>query len=236
MDPALLYRLASINQQPSKTRTGTIYPVSKKEDPNPSKASRTFEKASQPSQPYDTKEGYGDKYSTTQGTEQQPTRHPTQPSGTRTQDPSRRPPTRPGPSPYLDSPGSYRDSRHGPGSSSAISTPDTESSKYQNNNYNSNLSISVSPNEASSKFETEMLNFSPKGMQAGRQGWGPGTDSRDPIESPRNMMEAENVPRNSSRVLGNNDVPLGFQLNRTVERFNPGKRQFYIFTPLYRKI
>jgi hypothetical protein len=235
MDPALLYRLASINQQ-SKTRTGTIYPVSKNEVLNPSKTSRKFEKTSHPSQPYDTKEGYGDKYSTSQSLEQQPTRHPTQPSGTRTQDPSRRPPTRPGPSPFLNSPRSYRDSRHGPGSSSAISTPDTESSKYQNNGFNSNLSISVSPNEASSKFENEMLNFSPKGMQSGRQGWGTGTDSRDPIESPRNVEEEENVPWNSSRDVGNNDVPLGFQLNRTVERFNPGKRQFCIFTSLYREI
>ena len=219
MDPALLYRLASINQHPSKNRTGTIYPVSKKEDPYSSKTSRTFEKTSHPSQSYDTKEGHGDKYSTARSVEQQPT----QPSGTRTQDPPRRPPTRPGPSPFLDSPGSYRDSRHGPGSSSDISTPDTDSSKYQNNHYNSNLSISVSPNEASSKFEIEMLNFSPKGMQSGRQGRGPGTDSRDPIESPRNMEEDENLPWNSSRAVGNNDIPLGFQLNRTVERFNPGK-------------
>lgn len=224
MDPALLYRLASINQQPSKTRTGTIYPVSKKEDLNPSKASKTFEKTSYPSQPYDTKEGYGDKYYTSQAAEQQTIRQPTQPSGTRTEDPSRRPPTRPGPSPFLDSPGSYRDSRHGPGSSSAISTPDTVSSKYQNNNFNSNLSISVSPTEASSKFENEMLNFSPKGMQSGRQGWGPGTDSRDPIQSPRNIMEEENVPWNSSRAVGNNDVPQGLHLNITVERFTPGKR------------
>lgn len=221
MDPALLYRLASINQQPSKTRAGTIYPVSKKEDPNPSKASRTFEKTSHPSQPYDTKEGHGDKYSDSQAAEQQHTRHPTQPLGTRTQDLFRRPPTRPGPSPFLDSPGSCRDSRHGPGSSSAISTPDTESSKYQNNHPNLNLSISVSPNEASSKFENEMQNFSPKGIQSGRQGWGPGTNSRDPIQSPRNMTEEENVPWNSSRAVGNNDVPEGFQLNRTVERFNP---------------
>jgi hypothetical protein len=89
----------------------------------------------------------------------------------------------------------------------------------------------VSPNEASSKFQNEMLNFSPKGMQSGRQGWGPGTNSRDPIESPRNMMEDENDPWNSSRAVGNNDVPLGFQLNRTVERFNPGELILHIYEP-----
>ena len=236
MDAALLYRLASLNQQQLKTGTGTrlrtdsgIFPASKK---NLSKASEkkdeTYESySSQSSVPRDE---YQDKHSLSQDAEQHHTRKPTHPSGIRTQDPSRRPPTKPNLNIFVDSPGLHRDSRQDPGSS-AISTPDTESSKNYKNNFNTNLSLSVSPHETSMEFEkwnnlseNEMQNFSPKGVQSSRQGWGPRTNSSNPIQSSGNIMEEEeeNVPWNSSRAVGKNDVLLGFQLNRTVERSNTG--------------
>ena len=234
MDAALLYRLASLNQQQLKNGTGTrlrtysgISPVSNN---NLSKASEKKDAVheSYSSQSSIPRDEYQDKYALSQDTEQHHTRKPTHPTGIRTQDPSRRPPTKPNLNIFVDSPGLHRDSRQDPGSS-AISTPDTESSKNYKNNFNTNLSLSVSPHETSIEFEkwnnlsrNEMQNFSPKGVQSSRQGWGPRTDSSNPIQSPGNIMEEENVPWNSSRAVGKNDVPLGLQLNRTIERSNPG--------------
>lgn len=202
MDAALLYRLASINQPPPKIDTGArsrtdsgIYPVSKNVDLNPSKASRTFEKIetiydSYQPHPSAPKRENKDDYSVSQATEQSPTRRPTQPTGTRTQEPSRRPPTRPSLNPFSDSPGSYRDSRKDSGSS-AVSTPDTESSRNRRNNSNLNLSLSVSPGEPSSELrnwdnlsQNEMQNFSPKGIKSGRRGWELGHDSSIPMQAP----------------------------------------------------
>ena len=255
MDAALLYRLASLNQQQLKTGTGTrlrtdsgifsssknnLFKTSEKKDAN-----NVHESSS--SQSSIPKNKNQEKYVISQDAEQHHERNPTHPSGIRTQDPFRRPPTKPNLNIFVDSPGLYNDSRQDPGSS-AISTPDTESSKNYKNNFNTNLSLSVSPHDTSmafekwnnlSKNENEMQNFSPKGVgvQPSRQGWGPRTDSSNLTQSPGNIiediLEDENIPWNSSRAVGKNDVPVGFQLNRTVERSYPGAYFSVTVFPFY---
>ena len=238
MDAALLYRLASLNQQQLKTGTGTglrtgsgILPESKSILFKASEKKDTVHESysSQSSKPSDEIQN---KYARSQDAEQHHTRNSTHPTGISTQDPSRSPPTKPNLNIFIDSPGLYKDSRQDPGSS-AISTPDTESSKKFKNNFNTNLSLSVSPHDTSmgfekwnnlSKNENEMQKFSPKveRVQSSKQGWGPRTDSSNPIQSPGNILEEDNFPWKSSRAVGKNDVPVGFQLNRTIERSYPG--------------